>query len=94
MQDSLLTHVIAAAGFAKGSFFFSQINKRFIATNKTFAHNKTLPKMPLSMRPAEKFIQIFRVSNPTSIVSGVHVKTDSIAIKNHTKLSGSILSTK
>lgn len=44
MQDSLLTHVIAAAGFAKGSFFFSQINKRFIATNKTFAHNKTLPK--------------------------------------------------
>lgn len=50
--------------------------------------------MPLSMRPAEKFIQIFRVSNRTSIVSGVHVKTDSIAIKNHTKLRGSILSTK
>lgn len=24
IQDSLLTHVIAAVGFAKGSFFFSQ----------------------------------------------------------------------
>lgn len=38
IQDSLLTHVIAAVGFAKGSFFLQKINRRFIATNTKNLH--------------------------------------------------------